>query len=368
MLAPSTIQNSCRYPVKKKIIFGGEKDNPLLAPRGVCLHTNTLAVSDTAQNRVFVWKNLSGDLNQQADVILGQTDVHAKDRNGGGRVNGSSLLYPSGIWTDGNRLMVADAWNHRVLIWNSMPTSLAQAADLVIGQPDFEQNQPNVLGLGKAPSANSLYWPYGLCSDGVRLWIADTGNRRVLFFREIPTTNYAAADEVIGQMNFEERDYDPKNAIWPYSVKVSPDGKLSITDTQYYRVLLWDDWAQAFTRSADVVVGQPDADSNGQNQYHLSPKANTLNWCYDSAFLGERLVVADSGNSRILLWDQVPEANDAAANHLIGQAHFSVNGESSLSRNNNLENEIYWPFGMSADGDRLAVADTGNHRIIIYEL
>ena len=368
MLAAPIIENDYRYPAKNKFVFKGEKDNPLLAPRGVCFQKNILVVSDTAQNRVFIWKQLSGSEYQQATIILGQTNSFHTERNSGGLVNGSSLLYPSGIWTDGKLLIVADAWNHRVLIWNNLPTENGQAADIVIGQPDFESNQPNINGLSKPPSAQSLYWPYGVCSDGKRLWIADTGNRRVLFFETIPTKNYATADKVIGQINFTERDYDNANAIWPYSVKISADGILSIADTQYYRVLLWNHWQQAFTQTADVIVGQPDAESNGQNQYNLVPRANTLNWCYDCCFIKNKLAVADSGNSRILIWNDVPEANNVAADYLIGQPHFSINGESSLSMKTTLENEIYWPFGLSADENKLAVADTGNHRIIIYEL
>jgi hypothetical protein len=368
MLTAPTIQNNCRYPVKGSFIFKGEKDNPLLAPRGVCLHNSILTVADTAQNRVFIWRNLMGDEYQQADIILGQTDGNHSERNNGGLVNAASLLYPSGIWTNGQMLIVADAWNHRVLIWNKMPEQHGQPADVVIGQPDFENNQPNIAGLSKPPTDRSLYWPYGVCSDGEHLWIADTGNRRVLFFEAIPTQNYTAADKVIGQINFEERDYDNVNAIWPYSVKISKDGQMSIADTQYYRVLVWNHWQQAFTQPAATIVGQPDAESNGQNQYNLSPRANTLNWCYDSCFVNNKLAVADSGNSRILIWNNTPSVNNAAADFLIGQPHFSVNGESSLSMKTNLENEMYWPFGLSAADNKLAVADTGNHRIIIYEL
>jgi hypothetical protein len=366
MLGSTVIQNEPRYPVKNSFVFKGEQGNPLLAPRGVCLHNNLLAVSDTAQNRVMIWFDLTGEEHQPADIILGQTDGHHAERNNGGNVSAQSLLYPSGIWTNGKMLIVADAWNHRVLIWNSMPSVHGQPADVVLGQPNFQSNLPNVLGLSKPPDAKSLYWPYGVYSDGTNLWIADTGNRRVLFFEAIPLESNIAADRVIGQLSFSERDYDSANAVWPYSVKVSEDGQLSIADTQYYRVLLWKDWRDAFDQNAQVIVGQPDAASNGPNQYNLFPKANTLNWCYDSCFLDDKLVVADSGNSRILIWDRVPIENDEPANLLIGQSHFSVNGESSLSLKTNIENEMYWPFALSSFDDKLAVADTGNHRIIIY--
>ena len=32
------------------------------------------------------------------------------------------------------------------------------------------------------------------------------------------------------------------------------------------------------------------------------------------------------------------------------------------------EKNLYWPFSICADQGRLAVADTGNHRIVLYQL
>ncbi|WP_156522581.1 NHL repeat-containing protein [Arachidicoccus ginsenosidimutans] len=340
----------------------------LLAPRGVCACCDILAVSDTGQNRVFIWKNFSYLENKEPDVVLGQDDFSGTGRNTGADVNASSLQYPSGIWTDGQKLVVADAWNHRVLIWHSLPTQNGQPADVVVGQKDFESNQPNVEGLSKLPSAQSLYWCYGVTSDGKSLWIADTGNRRVLFYNKIPTENFAAADKVIGQNSFEERDYDHNNAIWPYSVKLSINGTLAITDTQYYRVLIWKNKEDAFTKQADIILGQKDFESNGQNQYRSLPAANTLNWCYDSCFFRNGIFVTDTGNSRILHWKKLPETNNANADELFGQPNFEVNGETSLSMKAMAENEMYWAFAITTHQQQLIVADTGNHRILFYNL
>ncbi|HEY0297613.1 MAG TPA: hypothetical protein VGB84_00195 [Arachidicoccus sp.] len=340
----------------------------LLAPRGVSASRDVLAVSDTGQNRVFLWKNFSYQRNEEPDVVLGQDDFSGTGRNTGTKVNASSLQYPSGVWTDGQKLIVADAWNHRVLIWHSLPTQNGQPADVVVGQKDFEHNEPNIEGLSKAPSARSLYWCYGVTCDGKSLWIADTGNRRVLFYNEIPRENFAAANKVIGQDSFEQRDYDPGNAIWPYSVKCSIEGALAITDTQYYRVLIWKNKEGAFTQKADIILGQKDFESNGQNQYRSLPAANTLNWCYDSDFYKNGIFVTDTGNSRILHWKNLPEENNTNADGLFGQPNFETNGESSLSMKNTIENEMYWAFAITTHQQYLIVADTGNHRILFYTI
>ena len=108
--------------------------------------------------------------------------------------------------------------------------------------------------------------------------------------------------------NFQERDYDHNDPIWPYSVKVSPNGQMAITDTQYYRVLLWHDWKTAFQKKADVIIGQASFDANGQNQFGWFPKAQTLNWCYDTCFYKDGLWVADTGNSRVLWFEKFPSS------------------------------------------------------------
>ena len=353
--------------VRSTHLFLGAKDNPLLAPRGVCLSQNRLIVADTGQNRIFIWNSLPTETYQEPDLVLGQAESHETGRNASGAVSASSLMYPSGIWSDGQRLIVADAWNHRVLIWSTFPTHNGQAADVVLGQPGFEQNDPNIEGLSRPPSAQSLYWPYGVYSDGQRLWIADTGNRRVLFFKDIPIKSFTAADQVIGKPNFDERDYDHNDAIWPYSVKISKNGAMAITDTQYYRVLLWKNWENALNKPADFIIGQSDFEQNGQNQFGWFPKSNTLNWCYDSCFYEDGIWVADTGNSRILWFDQFPTSNNAAAQNVLGQDNFET-GSENKNTIKSTEGSLYWPFHISIAQKTMVIADTGNHRIVINRL
>ena len=353
--------------VQDERMFKGAPDNPLLAPRGVCLVKDTLLVADTGQNRVFIWHNAS-QLPEQAepDLVLGQLDMDATGRNSGATVSAATLQYPSGLWSDGERLIVADAWNHRVLIWHTWPQHDGQAADLVLGQPDFFHNQPNVRGIGTAPTAQSLYWPYGVFSDGTSLWIADTGNRRVLFFEKIPVENYTAADAVIGKATFDERDYEHQDAIWPYAVKIGPNGEMAITDTQYYRVLIWRHWQNALSQKAELIIGQADLDSSGMNQYGLFPQANTLSWCYDAVFHQKGILVADTGNSRVLCFEVLPPENNTKAQSLIGKPHFNM-GSENMDTLFGTEKSLYWPFSISVNEDQMAIADTGNHRIILAQ-
>ncbi|MCB0643912.1 MAG: hypothetical protein KDC44_19830, partial [Phaeodactylibacter sp.] len=161
--------------------------------------------------------------------------------------------------------------------------------------------------------------------------------------------------------------YDNQDAIWPYSVKVQPGGALAITDTQYYRVLLWQDWQTAFNQPADVIIGQADFEQNGQNQFGWFPAAHTLNWCYDSCFYEEGLWVADTGNSRVLWFAQLPQQHNQPADNLLGQDNFET-GSENKNTIQSTEGSLYWPFHISIDGRQMALADTGNHRIVLNTL
>ena len=69
---------------------------------------------------------------QDAAVLLGAVDFN--ESGGAGLFN-----HPKGIATDGQRLLMADGNNNRVLLWTSLPTGDVPA-DLVLGQPDMDSN------------------------------------------------------------------------------------------------------------------------------------------------------------------------------------------------------------------------------------
>ncbi|MBI4661773.1 MAG: hypothetical protein HY735_23370 [Verrucomicrobia bacterium] len=121
---------------------------------------------------------------QEADLVLG-----AKGFNNAG----GPLLFnhPTGLATDGKVLLMTDRWNNRVLLWKSAPASNTPP-DLVLGQPDFTQNNP---GAGK----HQLNWPgnVAITPDGKHIAVTDTHNDRILIWNSFPTKNGAAADLVL---------------------------------------------------------------------------------------------------------------------------------------------------------------------------
>jgi hypothetical protein len=162
---------------------------------------------------------------------------------------------PVGMWTDGARLVVGDTANHRVLIWNGIPTTNFQPADLVLGQATFTRNTENddtQDGVADAPTARTSHRPTaGIHSNGTQLAVADTLNNRVLIWNAFPTTNFQPADVVLGQGDFShatENDDDQNNAsdgVASARVLYNPAGvlfhrdRLLIADTNNYRMLIF---------------------------------------------------------------------------------------------------------------------------------
>lgn len=192
------------------------------------------------------------------------------------------------------------------------------------------------------PSSRTLYWPYGVFSDGERLWIADTGNRR-LYFDALPTAHFSPAQQVIGKPDFNSRDYENQDPIWPYSVKIGPTGAMAVADTQYYRILLWNDWKKAFDNRADSIIGRQTWMQMGRTNTCCTQCPIPLAGVMTPVSTSKQAPVADTGNSRILQFHNLPQASNLPADGLIGKPDFftgSENAETVFGTENNL----YWPF------------------------
>ena len=92
--------------------------------------------------------------------------------------------------SDPPHLYLADTYNNRVLgfrdeaVGNDARSLLTQKADLVIGQPDLFRSVVNYPGGDPdLPTSTGLLQPVGLAVDSSgNLWVADSGNGRVLRF------------------------------------------------------------------------------------------------------------------------------------------------------------------------------------------
>jgi DNA-binding beta-propeller fold protein YncE len=150
---------------------------------------------------VLVFDRLSSAVD--ASLVLGQAGFDVGSLNRGGAPSAATLAAPEGVWSDGTRLFVADTGNHRVLVWNAFPTSNGQPADVILGQDGPTSVLPN-RGQDGA-TATTMSFPSAVRIEGGALFVADTGNNRVLRFNAVTLTSGAAADGVLGQADLSSR-------------------------------------------------------------------------------------------------------------------------------------------------------------------
>ncbi len=112
-------------------------------PVGIATDGSRLYVSDGSNNRVLIYNKIPTTNNTPADLVLGQVDFTHNTANQGGTASAVTLNAPRGLVVNNGKLFVTDTSNSRVLIWNTLPTSNDQPADVVVGQPDFATTNTN---------------------------------------------------------------------------------------------------------------------------------------------------------------------------------------------------------------------------------
>ena len=261
-----------------------------------------------------------------------------------------------------------------------------QAARLVIGQTTFTNQDPNssdtVLGAvsGIAYAADTLF-----VADSNRVQ-ATSSNHRVLLFQNLSSQLPSPTDElqynrncpvcvgqatvVLGQPDFTTTTLNltasANDLRTPTSV--ASDGvHLVVADTDHNRVLIWNHIPNTNNAPADVVVGQPDFSSNVVPANNI-PTANSLLGPQGVWIQNGKLYVADTQNNRVLIYNQIPTRNGVAADVVLGQPNFTtyVQIDISLQKTVASATNMLNPVAVTSDGQRLYVADLANNRILVW--
>lgn len=260
---------------------------------------------------------------QAARLVIGQQTFTAQDSNSSDTIVGgvSGLAYAADTLfvADSNRVGASPS-NHRVLLFQNLsgmlPSPAAQLtynrkcpvcvgqATVVLGQPDFATTTENI-----PATSTTLRLPTAVASDGVHVVVADTNHNRVLIWNRIPSSNNAPADVVLGQASFTTANL-PGNVPSAKSMR-GPQGV----------------WIQ-----------------NG------------------------RLYVADTQNNRVLIYNQIPTVNGAAADVVLGQPDFTTFVEPDLTQQKTevTAKALLNPVAVTSDGIHLFVTDLGYNRILIW--
>ena len=209
--------------------ISGKSASGLYSPTDVWSDGTRLIVVDNGNSRVLIWNAIPTANGQAANVVLGRA---AFGVGSGDAVPNpptqTSMAFPTGVYVDGSRLYVADTTNHRVLVWNSIPTTNGAAADFVLGQADFAGNSPNAGGA----TANEigLDRPQDMVVASGALFIADSNNNRVVVHFPIPSASADPAEGALGQDNLSSNT----TPVTPTGNRMSSPRGLAVTSTRLF--------------------------------------------------------------------------------------------------------------------------------------
>ncbi len=374
------------------LIEGRELNAPLaiaFAPSG-----GPMYVADYSNNRVLAWRNpASLTKGNQADLVIGQRDFYSSAQQGPGRDLSSGPTFPSGVAVDAaGNLYVLDTANNRILRYPNPfnQTTSPLSIDLVIGQKT--QNSGNTANEGLTKPTNHSLWFYpggslprgGMALDSQgNLWVADTGNNRVLRFpasQLVANTVEPAADRVIGQPDYVSNGAPSCGntpcqtnltiLLQPQSLTFDGSGALYVADG-YARVLYYPTPNQGGTASKVLGVVPPvSAQQPPPNAFSLG---NSLQNAPLAVFAtGNSVFVADAVANRVVRYtsvDQfVPSGTQPSPNiaSVIGQAD-SFSGKANRGKAEPDATTLSSPLGGAFDATgNIWIVDASNNRVLSY--
>lgn len=298
---------------------------------------------------------------QKADLVIGQSGYTTKLAPI--PPTAASLRGPNAVAIDPvtGKVFVSDTANNRVLrypanalLFNGIP------AEAVIGQATLTTGSSNRGNTGpSAVNEGTLSAPKGLTFDAEgRLFVADTGNNRVLRFDNPSVAFSPTAGGVLGQTGFSTFGAATTQSTMrsPSGLAISGSGTLWVADTLNHRVLRFDNASGlANGSSASGVLGQINFTSGGFDR-SASRFSGPLAVAISQTGV---LWVADTDNDRVLRFKNAATlANGASADSVLGQRDF-VSRETLGEKRG-----VRSPSGLAVNtSGRLWVASAGLNRV-----
>ncbi len=363
-------------------------------------------VADSGNNRILRFPtpfNQTGSL-LPVDLVIGQRSVNSGNSPNEGlslptektlslSINFGGHIGPVGMAFDAaGNLWVPDTNNHRVLRYPASslsPNTIEPAADLVLGQFDFNSNQIQQPPQGTLTQLNpqSLTYPSSLAFDqSGRLYISDA-YLRVLFYAG-PFANGLKAQRILGVAPTPAQGQPPvtyptgstlglansQGQTPPFGV-FTLGNTVYVADTPVHRIVHYDvpeTWAAATATVPSPpikdVFGQNDFTSGKINKNQKEPNATSVAGPLSGAFLGTEMWVVDSGNNRVIA---IPQQSGVytAASRVVGQLDFPYNSTNLIEGK-----ELFFLANQSGSAGvvvdntsnppHLYVADSLNNRIL----
>lgn len=289
----------------------------IAAPGGVAVSTDRLTVllSDMTGSIVTVWTRTTAT----------GTDWSQQTTFGSGTLN---TPYGVALTSDGLTAVVGDFGNNRISVWTrTNATGTDWSAQTSFGDS------------GPAPSQLQAPAGVALSSDGLTIFIADSGNNRISVWTR---TSIGSADWN-AQTTFGAAGSGPGQLLGPMSVSVTADGLTAmVADSANNRASVWtrpDAASTAWTHQTDFASG-------------------TLNTPFGIAITADGMttLIADSLHNRLASWGRTSSSSadwgDTSSQSGIATGSYSLPDAIALT----------------TDGAMALIADAGNARIAAITL
>ncbi|NCS99563.1 hypothetical protein GW765_01120 [Candidatus Parcubacteria bacterium] len=317
-----------------------------------------------------------------ASYVVGAGSGTQDFTNGFSGTSSSEFTSPGEALVDtvNNRVLVADAGNNRVLIFNLNSTTKKlddYTADNVLGQADFTSTSAN---RGGSAATNTFSGVRSLAWDASSqyLFASDLTNNRILVFDlSGGITDGMDATYVLGQADFSSTSGNrgvsaAANTVFgPEEVHyISSTNTLVVSDAVNHRVLFYDTSSIINGEAATNVLGQADFTSSSSNRGG-SAGQNTLHSPAGLAFDSSTsyLYVAEgatpTSNARIMIFDVSSISDGENAINVLGQPDFVTTGATTTQSGLGV---ILPGLFIDETNNRLFVADSSNARIMIFDV
>lgn len=352
-------------------------------PGNMATDGRRLLLADMRNNRVLIWNGLPTG-NTEPDIVLGQADFISNNPG----LAADKLNWPVGVATDGERVIVADTENNRVLIWNEFPTRSGEPADIVLGEPDMTTRADESAGIQR--TKKDILWPWAVWTYGERLIVTSPPHGSVLIWNTFPTENYQEADimltanEMFGTPRAIGSD-GTNLVIGDHNAKVNNAGgnffwnEFPTVDDQPYDFFMSDPddprhlmWGLQFTEDGKFValgdrlhvwnsypVDENDEPDLKVGKIHVSAGYKFLGGDGSGiAIAGGRMYISLSNGNKVVVYNSLPTGNQIP--------DFAI-GASDINANTLEENYLITNPVPASDGEHLFVTSDFEGRMYVWK-
>jgi len=300
---------------------------------GIATDGTHLILADRNNNRILIWNTLP-EGNEEPNIVLGQKDFYTNNPGNGS----DELSWPIAVATDGTHLIVADTWNHRILIWNSFPTENGQAADLVLETPEKPHDE-----------RGDLKWPWAVWTDGKKLVVTSTQAGQVFIWNEFPTENNQEPDVILANVDLGTPRSIASDgthlAIGDHNARGTPSTPGGAKGTFF-----WNTFPTEDDQPYDFFVSNPFRMGEEQASDAIGGE-----WMFGPTVTEDGKLFALT-NGVFLIWNAFPESEDDAPDLVLGDYSGYDFGGSQTGDGS----------GVAVAGEKVFISLANGNKVVVY--